>query len=192
MLRPGQRRANRSIIIGQTLALRNAAIRSWTDPEARRFGVGRVQVLPITGKVPHFRDDNMGHSAIISRNGTIAVGGGTTATESFSLPSIRNRSHSSLIRAIGIRAGDIILTLIIPTMVRSTATMICRRTRWSQMSRPNCTTRVITTALSMVSSARIRKRQSRITRPTTDSQSPLQLMSRQLLHSALANRKIKK
>ena len=146
-----------------------------------------MQLSAIIGEVMRLPEDNIGHFAITGASGTMAVGGITTATESFSLPSIPNRSLSTLTRAIGIRHGATILTLIILMMVRSMATTICRQMRSLQMSRPSCITRVITTDPSMVSLARTRVRQSRIIRPITASQSPRQLTSRQSSHWAWSN-----
>ena len=147
-----------------------------------------MRLSPIIGEARRLPDDNMGHFAIISVSGTTAVGGITTAaTGSFLLRSILNLSPSTLMRDIGIRHGDTILTLIIRMMVRSTAITICRQTKSSQMSRPNCITRVITMDRSMGSLAPIRGRQLRITKLTTDSQLRRQLMSRQLSHLAWPN-----
>src|SRR5439155_17161446 len=150
--------------------------------QLRQFRSKGVRPSATTGEVARLPDDNIGLFAITNPNGTVAVGGKTTATELFLLPSIPSRSHSTLTRAIGILPGDITLTLIILTMGRSTATTICHRTKSSQTSRSNCTTRVIIRARSTVFLARIPRRQSQITRPTTGYQSRRRLTNRPLSH----------
>src|SRR4029453_5558403 len=185
---PDRCHTNLSTGVGQTRTLANAAVRSLTGPEVPRFGAGGVRLSPIIGGVPNFPDGNTGDFGISSASGTRAVGGITTAaTGSFLSPSIPNHSHSTLMRAIGTRHGVTTLTLIILTIVRSMATKICRQWRSSQMSRPSCITRVITTDPSMVSLARTRVRQSRIIRPITALQLPPQLQNRQSSYWAWSN-----
>src|SRR5215471_19615813 len=99
------------------------------ERQLRQFGNRGVRPSVTTGEVARLPDDNIGLSAITNRRGTIAVGGISIATDLFSLRCFLNRSHSTLMRAIGTLPGDTTPTLIIPTMGRSTATTICHRTR---------------------------------------------------------------